>query len=98
MTAWEPPADLVRALGAAPWRFAVTYARTAPHWYIIEHQAPDLVRTMAEAILTHGYDGTWRGHPFRYLNVDGYKYWFLTPVLNREPLPGAGLPGPGEGI
>jgi hypothetical protein len=85
---WKPSTSLLRALEAAPWRFAVTYAKTAPHWYITEQEAPALVAAMREAIAKRGYWGTWRGRRYRYLNVGGWKYWWIPPVLNREPLPG----------
>jgi len=78
---------LRRALEAAPWRFARTYP-DAPHWYITQDQAPELVAMMREAIAQHGYWGRWGRHRYRYVNVNGWKYWWIPPVLNREPLPG----------
>jgi hypothetical protein len=42
--------------------------------------------SMREAIARHGYWGTWRGRRYRYLDVAGWKYWYIPPVLNREPV------------
>jgi hypothetical protein len=45
-----------------------------------------------------GYDGKFGRRAFRYVNVDGYRYWTMgapageTTVINREPLRKAGEP------
>jgi len=75
LPAWAS-AELVAALRAAPWRWAKTYAQTAPHYYLVARQDPELVLAQP-----------WRdGRRYRYLELDGWKYWYLTPVLNRERL------------
>ncbi|MEX2430291.1 MAG: hypothetical protein WD645_00045 [Dehalococcoidia bacterium] len=90
--------ELRRALEAAPWRWAKSYAKTAPHWYIVRHQVPDLFNAMVDLVRAEGVSRRWKdGRTYRYLDLDGWKYWHVTGVLNREPLPGTPRPDVEEG-
>lgn len=82
-------------ISAHRWREAVSAKKTHPHSYVVR----DTVRSdseyvrFVEFIRTHGYDGTWWGRNYRYLDIDGYTYWTMgcdtsiTIILNRALLP-----------
>ena len=77
-------------LSEVKWTFAKTYAKTAPHEYIVNHQYPLVFEQMCKLIDAEGYDRdfTLSGHTnrYRYYNLGGYKYWHFDTILNREPL------------
>jgi hypothetical protein len=37
--------------------------------------------------------GSWHGHVYRRVGLDGFDYWFLWPVINRKPSDRAGWDG-----
>lgn len=83
-----PTPELLARLRAAPWRWAKTYALTAPHYYLLRKDDADLVETLKALIRTQGYVKPWKdGRPYRYLDLDGWKYWAFNTLVNREPLP-----------
>jgi hypothetical protein len=71
-------------LRLAPWH-GTTHIQ--PHSYIVEREDPALYAEMQALIVEHGYDAEFRGFIYCYVHLDGYKYWIVPPVLNREPLP-----------
>ncbi|MDH3494156.1 MAG: hypothetical protein OEM82_11440 [Acidobacteriota bacterium] len=71
------------------------YAKRAPHEYTIQHWRKDLTAEFdffVDLIRQKGYDGMFWNVSYRYLNLDGYKYWFCSDddggvsIINREPL------------
>lgn len=88
-------ARLREYISGVEWRFAKTYAKTAPHEYTIRHWRKDIsveFDFFAGLIRDKGYDGTFWGENYRYLDFEGYKYWFCEDddgsvgIINREPL------------
>lgn len=78
--------DMIKA---QKWTFAKTYAKTAPHEYIIQSWNPLLHSTLAEFIKKYGYDKQFKNDgTFRYWEFQGYKYWHMGVCINREPLGG----------
>jgi len=84
-----------RLLENAEWKFALTM-RDNPHWYTLRRtweRDADFV-DVVKAIRAHGYDGEWGGRWWRYLNVNGNKYWTMgapvheTILVNRKPVDG----------
>ncbi len=75
------------------WIFAKTYAKTAPHEYIVKRYLPkekwDEFLWFARLIREEGYDGKFYDHTYRYLDIDGKKYWTMdedvemTELINR---------------
>jgi hypothetical protein len=43
-----------------------------------------MFKKITEKIDTDGYDGWFFNEKFRYLVLDGYKYWYIDNILNRE--------------
>lgn len=88
-----------RLLLHAPWVRSPGYVRDAdgvwigPHEYLTFFTHPELFRWIAQLARTRrGYDGTYKGRTYRYVNIRGYKYWALYPILNRERLEGTDGP------
>lgn len=97
-----PDSELILRIKACRFRPATSARyRKFPHEYVVGGKAPEndrLIAAMRPWIQARGYDGDFFGHSYRYLNVDGFKYWICPPagappdaidqvVLNREPLP-----------
>lgn len=93
-------ADLSRArafIAGNTWIFAKTYAKTAPHEYVVKTKLPsDEMRQefewMVVLIREHGYEAEFWGKVHTYLDIDGKKYWTMgepleeTIILNRANL------------
>ena len=101
--------ELKALLATMPWRFAKTYATTAPHEYMVRGPVTEVAFCQLHAAIeAHGVNlkfGPYRG---RYLNLgDGWKYWHMgkslswNRTLNRDRVldpdlwpPPAALAGP----
>lgn len=69
------------------WQFAETYAKTAPHEYIVNKWNGILFKLLCEKIDKEGYEKKWwDGKKYKYLDFDGYKYWHYEIILNREAI------------
>lgn len=77
------------------WRFAKTYAKTAPHEYTIpswQQKFRDEFEYFVEIIREKGYDGEYWNVAYRYFQYEGYKYWICfdtddrVSIINREPI------------
>lgn len=77
------------------WIFAKT-CKNIPHEYTLRKAKPELdvdfVR-FVELIREKGYDETFYGKTYRYLDIDGYQYWTMgapieeTILINRAKKP-----------
>ncbi len=78
--------ELLDAIAEAEWTWAKTYALTAPHWYIVRKNYPQLFAQLAAAIDAHGTRRQWRqtGYWNTYLEIGAFKYWHYIEVLNRD--------------
>jgi hypothetical protein len=59
----------------------------APHEYTRRSEAADLdaYYALTQCIQREGVNRVWRGHTFRYLDLDdGYSYWGWGAVINRS--------------
>jgi hypothetical protein len=69
---------------ALRFRFAKTMAHI-PHWYVVRN--PENDADYVKLFHTIGQRGVWeesRGHRYQYWYAgDGYKYWTVSPVINR---------------
>jgi hypothetical protein len=63
--------------------------RLDPHQYIIAQKCGPEWKVLADAIKTYGEWRTWlrrsdrRRFRYKYLILDSYCYWLMSPVLNR---------------
>ena len=71
----------------ANWHTAKYLSDVAPHQYIRKHEEPDLASKFISAIGEHGVNEEFtiygRTKIYRYLYLDGWKYWYIDPVVNR---------------
>ncbi|HPQ81201.1 MAG TPA: hypothetical protein PLZ86_05700 [bacterium] len=91
------PDDLKRIkayIDAVEWRFAKTMPEI-PHYYTVLSWRPDLQDDFfhfVNYIHTHGYMAEFEGKDYKYLNVDGHKYWTMdwpleeTTLINRAEI------------
>lgn len=70
------------------WQFAKTYARTAPHEYIIRAWNPELFDELARMITEQGVNKPFtlfgKTNTYKYLYYGAFKFWRIQVVLNRE--------------
>ena len=86
---------LKKFIDNATWIFAKTYAKTAPHEYVIydnlDAQRQKEYEWFAKQIEEKGIDEKFYKTTFRYLYFEGRKYWTHDTeqrkggVLNRDP-------------
>ena len=69
--------DLLTRIENQQWKFADTYAETAPHEYIIGKWNSELFRDICHLIDTDGYEEMFYGKPFRYHKVIHPIYDFV---------------------
>lgn len=75
------------------WRFAKTMPHM-PHWYCLRRKCPD--EAEFERFINHiylvGYDESFKGRKYRYINIGNHKYWtmnepaHITILINRTNL------------
>lgn len=75
--------DLLIRIENQQWKFAKTYAETAPHEYIVDEWDIQLFKEICHLIDTDGYEEMFYNKPFRYYNIGKYKYWRCDNILNR---------------
>jgi hypothetical protein len=76
--------EILQHLAAAPWRDTM---HVQYHQYIMQDKDPWLLQEIASLIRQHGYSRRFGQWLYRYVHIDGYKYWTIQDCLNREPLP-----------
>ena len=57
-----------------------------PHEYIVYDRCPELCALISGLINAEGYTKRFQGSDYQYIDLDGYKYWYISPILNRELL------------
>ena len=57
-----------------------------PHEYVVYERHPKLCALISGLINEEGYIKEFQGSACQYIDLDGYKYWFICPILNRELL------------
>jgi hypothetical protein len=71
------------------WTFAKTYAKTAPHEYILEENYPEYFAEMKKLVEEEGKEENFTIHgktySVRYYKDDTHRYWVIENVLNRCP-------------
>jgi hypothetical protein len=57
----------------------------APHFYVVRQRATDRAehQRFASWIKRTGQWGEYRGQRYRYVTVDGWRYWTLGNIINR---------------
>jgi hypothetical protein len=78
-----PTEDLLTRIENQQWKFAKTYAKTAPHEYIVDGWNIELFNEICHLIDTDGYEEMFYDKPFIYYNIGEFKYWHYDTILNR---------------
>jgi hypothetical protein len=93
----QPDFDPVAFIAEAPWKFASSMAHI-PHEYVLRGQTVNERDFNAfDAFLqANGFKATWvspggRRMPNTYLHFEGFRFWRIEHVMNREKLPGQPL-------
>jgi len=86
---------ITKFIGSNNWIFAKTYAKTAPHEYVIydklDEKTQKEYKWFIKQIEEKGIDEKFYQTTFRYLYFDGMKYWIHGTgeddggILNRDP-------------
>ncbi len=78
---------LNRFIDSVEWIFAKTMAES-PHHYIVRDRLDKhreiFFDIFSEYIDSDGKPGTFNGLTYRYIDLNGYKYWKVGTILNRE--------------
>ena len=80
--AGDLPSELVRFVKTADWVFAVTYAKTWPHHYIVKDRVDEtLFLKLVRHIRRYGYEGRFYNTPITYFDHGGNVYWTMVPPV-----------------
>ena len=67
--------------GRCRWKFASTYAKTAPHEYLLKRRLPEgdrrLFERLVQTINTKPVTGYFYGHRNNYLILGSHYYWYM---------------------
>jgi len=78
--------ELIKFIKDSKWIFAVTYAKTWPHEYIVQERVDNnLFLALAEHIDKFGYESHFYDMKQVYFDYDGYTYWHMDNIINRCP-------------
>lgn len=79
------PAHLVAFVDSAAWVFAVTYAKTWPHHYIVKDRVDEtLFIELVCHIRRYGYEGRFYNTPITYFDYDDNVYWTMVPPVRHQ--------------
>ena len=75
----------------AKWNWAKSYAKTAPHWYVVRGEFADdaLFDKVVEEMRQNSVPERFYSKTFQYFYHGGYKYWTMgnpiaeTTIINR---------------
>ncbi len=86
------PDDIKEFINNTHWTFAITYAATWPHHYIVRDRVDEkLFVKMVQHIRLFGYEGRFYTRKITYFDEDGLVYWTMgdavekTNIINRCP-------------
>lgn len=82
----EVHSSLVNLCSSAEWRKTTTYPLHLEHEYVLREKYPELYQLLSDAINRYGYDESFYSKTYRYLILDGYRYWHFDTLINRETL------------
>jgi hypothetical protein len=75
--------DVQAAADSVVWRKTIY---VSPHEYIIREKVREAWEKIADAIDNLGVIEEFGGRPYKYLKMNGYRYWHYQKVLNRAEL------------
>jgi len=75
---------LQRQCSSVEWRKTTTYPLHLEHEYILRKNHPEIIAALSKAIDDHGHDESFYSQTYRYMILDGYRYWHFDTLVNRE--------------
>ena len=78
--------SLLHLCNSAEWRKTTIYPPHLEHEYVLREKYPELFQSLSDAIDKYGYDESFYSKTYRYLTLDGYRYWHFDTLVNRETL------------
>ncbi len=82
--------QIKKFIAGVEWIFAKTYAKTAPHEYIVRDNLSDndkiFFDKFAKIIERQGYVKKFYNTEFKYLNIGEKRYWHMGEVINRDDI------------
>lgn len=71
---------------AEKWRFAITYANTYPHEYIVRGRCSSVsnFEALCEYIKKNGHYEYFFNKRYTYCSIGDYTYWVMGDVINRR--------------
>lgn len=75
-------------IDSVKWQFAKTMPEI-PHEYIVIDKHPDKsdeINTFIAEIEKNGYKKSFYGKEYKYLEINGYKYWVIENIINRAKI------------
>ncbi|MBQ1316450.1 MAG: hypothetical protein IIY46_03095 [Lachnospiraceae bacterium] len=75
------PEEAEAFAGRCRWKFASTYAKTAPHEYLLKRRLPEedrrLFERLVQTINERSVTGYFYGHRNNYLILGSHYYWYM---------------------
>lgn len=75
-------------INSVNWQFAKSMPKI-PHEYIVTDHYPaktDEIKKFIKEIENHGYSKSFYGKEYKYLEINGYKYWVIENIINRAKI------------
>ena len=72
-----------KAIASCVWR-ETSYIQ--PHSYIVRQRHPEAFALLHGWVQRTSVPGLFQGATYRYAYLDGYKYWIIDNICNREAL------------
>lgn len=75
-------------INSVSWQFAKTMPEI-PHEYIVTDNYPEKskeINAFIAKIEKNGYKKPFYGKEYKYLEIDGYKYWVMGNIINRAKI------------
>ncbi len=84
------PKNINTFVNTVVWTFASTYAKTAPHEYIVREKLSDADKALFDEFATlidrEGYEQKFYDTTYKYYNIGDKKYWVIENILNRDDI------------
>jgi hypothetical protein len=80
--------SIIDLITSVKWTFAKTMPEI-PHEYIVVEDYPekeDEIKEFIQEIEEKGYIKSFYTKEYKYLKIDGYKYWVIENIINRAKI------------
>ena len=78
----EQKTALKKLISDSPWR---TSHNPEYHQYIVDEQNILLFDKIKAMVYSEGYTAFFMDEPYKYVDIDNFRYWICDNILNRCP-------------